>query len=497
MSPKTSRRGFLRGLGSAAAVGVTARAGRSEGPTGTRGKRRNIVFILTDDLRFDAIGGFGNPFFRTPQLDALARNGIWLENAFVTTSLCSPSRASILTGQYAHAHRVMDNRTRLSPEIAMFPRELQKAGYETAFVGKWHMGGASDAPRPGFDRWVSFRGQGVYNNPTFNVDGRKEKRRGYVTDLITDYAIDVIKARRSKPFMLYVSHKAVHADFQPVARYKDKYKGKAYPPPASMADVDENYRGKPDWVRRQRHSWHGVDGMYNKKRDFDTVVQEYAEALLALDEGVGRIVHALREQGQLDSTFLVFTSDNGFLFGEHGLIDKRVMYEPSIRVPLIVHCPELFAAGQRRAEMILNIDFAPTFIEAAGGAVPASMQGQSFFGLLSGTRRHWREDFLYEYFWERSYPQTPTVLGVRTDTHKFIQCHGVWDRYELYDLRADPDEMHNLLAEFRITTQGGTLDRLIATHARGDVKRIYDDMQRRLRRLLRETGCAAEPNWRT
>jgi N-acetylglucosamine-6-sulfatase len=495
MRQRTSRREFLTSLGVMVAVGLAGCACRAAMASTEAASKRNIVFILTDDQRFDAIGGFGNPFFETPQLDQLARNGIWFENAFVTTSLCSPSRASILTGLYAHKHRVLDNRTRLSPQLPTFPRELQKAGYETAFVGKWHMGGSSAAPRPGFDRWVSFRGQGVYTNPTFNVDGQTVKRKGYVTDLITDYAVDFIDLPHKKPFMLYISHKAVHADFQPVKRYKDKYKGKAYRHLKSMADTDANYRGKPDWVRRQRDSWHGVDGMYNKRRNLDTVIQQYAEALMALDESVGRIVRALTDRGLLESTLLVFTSDNGFLFGEHGLIDKRVMYEPSIRVPLIVHCPELFAGGQRREEMILNLDFAPTFLEVAGCTVPRSMQGRSFLGLLTGTCRDWRDDFLYEYFWERSYPQTPTVLGVRTQTHKLMQFHGVWDRYELYDLRRDPDEMHNLLGAFRISSEGGTLDRLIARRADGSVKAVYSDLRQRLRRLLEETGCAAEPRW--
>jgi arylsulfatase A-like enzyme len=262
-----------------------------------------------------------------------------------------------------------------------------------------------------------------------------------------------------------------------------------------MADTEENYAGKPDWVRAQRDSWHGVDGMYNGKREFDQVVQQTAEAILALDANVGRLVDALRAKGLLDSTLFVFTSDNGFQFGEHGLIDKRVMYEASIRIPLIVHCPELFEGGQRRDEMVLNIDFAPTFLEAAGCAVPETMQGRSFLGLLAGDQTDWRDDFLYEYFWERSFPQTPTVLGVRTRRHKFMQYQGLWDRYELYDLEHDPDEMHNLLADYRITTEGGTLDRLIASRADADLKPIYADLRKRLSRLLNETGCAPEPRW--
>ncbi len=448
-------------------------------------------------MRYDAVGAFGNPYWHTPRIDALARGGIWFENAFVTTSLCSPSRASILTGLYAHKHRVMGNAVRLDPKLPTFPRVLRGSGYRTAFIGKWHMGGSSGAPRPGFDRWVSFKGQGRYNDPTLNVDGEVVRAKGYVSDLITDYAEAFLREQsRDRPFMLYVSHKAVHADFQPMPRHEGAYKGKTYPYPRSMADTEANDRGKPEWVREQRDSWHGVDGIYNNRRDLDTVVRQTAEALMAVDESVGRIVDALKERGLLDSTLIVFTSDNGFQLGEHGLIDKRVMYEASIRVPLIAHCPELIRPGQRCDEMILNIDFAPTFIDLGGGTIPDSMQGRSFAGMLRGESVPWREGFLYEYFWERSWPQTPTILGVRTKRYKFIQTHGVWDKYELYDLQADPHEMNNLIGQFEITTEGGSLDHLIARRAKGEVKRVYMDMRRRLGKLLQENDCAAEPNWR-
>ncbi len=478
-----------------AASAVTAGAAE---PGPAKHATRSIVFILIDDMRYDAVGAFGNPYWHTPRIDDLARGGIWFENAFVTTSLCSPSRASILTGLYAHRHRVMSNAVRLDPSLPTFPREVQQAGYRTAFIGKWHMGGSSGAPRPGFDRWVSFKGQGRYNNPTLNVDGKPVKTEGYVTDLITDYAEAFLRTQtRDRPFLLYVSHKAVHADFQPMPRHEGAFKGKPYPYPESMADTEANYQGKPEWVREQRDSWHGVDGMYNNSRDLDTVVRQTAEALMAVDESVGRIVAALKERGLLDSTLIVFTSDNGFQFGEHGLIDKRVMYEASIRVPLIAHCPELIPAGRRCDEMILNVDFAPTFIELAGRSAPNSMHGRSFAPLLRGEQVTHREDFLYEYFWERSFPQTPTVLGVRTKRYKFIQTHGVWDRYELYDLQKDPHERHNLLGEFRLTTEAGSLDHLIARRAKGELKKTYMDLRRRLRRLQTETGCAPEPNWRT
>ncbi|MEK7795017.1 MAG: sulfatase [Candidatus Hydrogenedentota bacterium] len=460
-----------------------------------RAAPRNIVFILVDDMRYDALGVL-NLFFETPHLDALAKNGTLFKNSFVTTSLCSPSRASILTGQWAHTHRVLDNSTPLDPATPIFPSLLQGAGYETAFIGKWHMGGETDAPRPGFDRWVSFRGQGLYTNQTFNVDGKQTQTTGYNPDQITSFAVEFLERQHEKPFFLYVSHKAVHADFVPAERHLGSYEGKTWPRPGTMADTEENYRGKPDWVRKQRNSWHGVDGLYNKTVDFDVFVRKYAETLRAVDDSVGKIVAALKGQGLLDSTLLVFTSDNGFQFGEHGLIDKRTMYEASIRTPLIVHCPELLPAGNSRDEMVLNVDFGPTFLEAAGVAVPPTMQGRSFFGMLNGTRAAWRDAFVYTYFWERAFPQTPTVLGLRTDRYKLMRYHGIFDRYELYDLEQDPGETNNLVGEFYTTTQAGNVEqRILGTDVPPETKALFRELDARLNKELDALGCSREPNW--
>ena len=262
-----------------------------------------------------------------------------------------------------------------------------------------------------------------------------------------------------------------------------------------MADTEANYRGKPDWVRTQRDSWHGVDGMYGGRVDFDQFVEEYAEALMAVDDSVGRVVDTLDDLGLLDSTLLVFMSDNGFQFGEHGLIDKRTMYEASIRVPLIVHCPELFAGGQRRSEMLLNIDIAPTLLEAGGAPIPETMHGRSFQGLLTGASSEWRDAFLYEYFWERAFPQTPTVLGVRGDRYKLMRFHGIWDAYELYDLETDPDEMNNLLGDIRLETQALAIDRQIAARADPAIATLFANLSRRLDEILAETGALDEPTW--
>jgi N-acetylglucosamine-6-sulfatase len=485
-----SRREFLSRAGAAAGLSLSAAAADK-----TARAPQNIVFILIDDLRYDAMGFMGHPFLETPHLDALARDGMVFDRAFVTTALCSPSRATILTGMYAHRHGVFDNNTLLRDEFQTFPQLLQTAGYRTAFVGKWHMGGESDDPRPGFDHWVSFRGQGRYLDPTLNVNGERHQVKGYTTDLLTDEAVRFMNETHDRPFFLYLSHKAVHADFRPADRHAGRYADKTYPRPASMANTEDNYRGKPAWVREQRRSWHGVDGMYDKKVDYDDFTRAYAETMLAVDDSVGRIVETLRERKLLDSTLLVFTSDNGFLFGEHGLIDKRCMYEESIRVPLIVHCPELMPAGRRRLELVTNLDFAPTFLEFAGVAVPEDMQGASLMPLIRGEQPHWREAILYEYFWEDSFPQTPTVYGIRTDGYKLMEFHGIWDRFELYDLEIDPGEMNNLVADYVIETDSGATEQAILRKAPEELRTLFRNLHDRLLELLRQSGALRSPKW--
>jgi N-acetylglucosamine-6-sulfatase len=419
-------------------------------------RKRNLVLILTDDHRFDMMG-FLHPWLKTPNLDRLAKGGVHVQNAFVTTALCSPSRASILTGQYVHAHGVTDNVTALPPGLTTFPQVLQKHGYKTALIGKWHMGGDSDEPRPGFDRWVSFRGQGKYVDPTINRDGKREDMKGYVTDILADEAKQFIGENANQPFMLYLSHKAVHAEFTPAERHKGLYRNQQIPYPKSMADTEENYRGKPEWVRNQRNSWHGVDGMYNKTTNFDKFYRDYCETLMAMDDSVGAVYDELERRGLLNDTLIIYMGDNGFQFGEHGLIDKRTMYEASIRVPMIAHCPSMFGGGRKVTGMALNLDICPTMLEAAGAPLPPAVHGRSLLPLLRGDEKNWRTEFVYEYFWERDYPQTPSVIGLRTDEFSFMQYHGVWDLDELYDIRKDPDQMNNLLANVRTTTEGGRL----------------------------------------
>ena len=292
-------------------------------------KPRNVVFILTDDHRYDAMGFTGHPFLETPHLDSLAKNGAHIKNAFVTTSLCSPSRASILTGLYTHKHRVIDNNRLVPDGTIFFPQYLKRSGYSTAFIGKWHMGAANDDPRPGFDHWVSFRGQGNYLPPgpkyTLNVNGERVPQKGYITDELTDYAVEWLEQQTgsNKPFFLYLSHKAVHSNFTPAERHQNKYAHEdlSFLPDGSELSAEKN---APRWVRDQRNSWHGIDFSYHSDKGLDYLYRRYCESLLAVDDSVGRVLQQLKDMGIYDDTLVIYMGDNGFMWGEHGLIDKRV-----------------------------------------------------------------------------------------------------------------------------------------------------------------------------
>jgi N-acetylglucosamine-6-sulfatase len=410
---------------------------------------RNIIFILSDDHRYDFMGFHPNApeFLETPALDRMAAQGAHVRNAFVTTSLCSPSRASILTGQYAYRHEVVDNSRMIKEGAVFFPEMLQKAGYETAFIGKWHMGGHSDEPQPGFNRWVSFPGQGVYVDPEMNIDGQRRAMKGYMTDILSEFAMEWLEARDGrKPFFLYLSHKAVHAEFVPAPRHRGRYANAELKYPPTMANTERNFADKPKWVREQRYGWHGVDFMYHGAMNFDTFYRRYTETLLALDESVGRVLDHLEKSGLAKNTLVLYMGDNGFSFGEHGLIDKRHAYEESIRVPMLAWGPGLIAPGTKVDAMVLNVDVAPTLLDAASARTSATMDGRSFLPLLQGRKvGDWRNAFVYTYYWEYNFPHTPTVFALRDDRYKFMFYHGLWDQNELYDLQADPMERVNLI----------------------------------------------------
>jgi len=435
------------------------------------GKPRNIVFILSDDHRYDYMGFIGKvPWLKTPNMDRMAAEGAYIKNAFVTTSLCSPSRASILTGLYSHTHKVVDNSAPLPDGLTFFSQYLQKAGYQTGFFGKWHMGNDSGDPQPGFNQWEGFKGQGEYYNPRINTNGvwKQYKDNTYSTDLLTEHAIDFMKeqGKAEKQFFVYLSLKGVHGNFQPAKRHKGYYAHndlvipesfntphygiKQLPtinPKTGKAAHGKEYYGEnmsPNWVKNQRESWHGVDYSYNGRPWKDQVIN-YCETLMSVDESIGSVLDYLKDAGIDENTMVIYMGDNGFAWGEHGLIDKRQFYEESVRVPMLARCPELFKGGQVLEKMVQNVDIAPTILACAGLDKAKNMVGSSFIPLLQGKDIKWRNRIFYEYYWEYEFPQTPTMHGVRTDRYKYIRYYGIWDTDEFYDLKEDPNEMRNLI----------------------------------------------------
>jgi len=473
-----SRREFAAAIAAAPAVAQATRP-------------PNIVLILIDDLRWDVLGCAGHPWAKTPHLDQLAARGARFANAFVTTSLCSPSRASILAGQYMHAHGVRDNFTALPASLPTFPKILQQRGYRTAFLGKWHMGDAqlnrggedSDSPQPGFDHWVSFRGQGTYFNPLLNFNGERRMVEGYTTDILTQEAVRFLERQtQEQPFCLYLSHKAVHAGFEPAPRHRALYADREIVTPATA----EAREGKPQWLLRKRDvSRHGLRNLYVGEYTLPSLYRQYMQSLAAVDESVGAVQQALERGGFLNNTLVLFLGDNGFLLGEQGLVDKRVMHEPSIRIPLLAAWPGRIPAGTVRNELVLNLDIAPTIASAAGAAPPATMQGESLLGLFASPAAGWRKEFVYEYLWDWEAPHTPAVMGLRSETHSLMEYQGIWDVNELYDVRRDPGQLTNLLAGSETTTEAGGWLRRVKDPA---TRRLAGEMRARMVSILNATG---------
>jgi len=332
------------------------------------------------------------------------------------------------------------------------------------------MGNDTGDPQPGFDHWEGFNGQGEYWNPRINTNGDwiQYSDSSYVTDLITRHAIEFMKNQpKDKPFMVYLSHKGVHADFSPAKRHRGSYASKPLVIPRSyhipeygipsLPTIDsitrsalsgKDYYGQnmmPDWVKNQRESWHGVDYAYHGK-PWDDQVRNYCETLRSVDESIGAVLDYLEEAGLNENTLVIYMGDNGFAWGEHGLIDKRQFYEESVRVPMIIYCPGIAKGGKVIDNVVQNVDVAPTILDYAHLTKPPQMVGFSVLPLLKGDEVSWRDKIFYEYYWEYDFPQTPTMHGVRTDRYKYIRYHGVWDTNELYDLKEDPDETKNIIA---------------------------------------------------
>jgi arylsulfatase A-like enzyme len=428
----------------------------------------NFIVILVDDLRFDETGASGHPYMKTPNIDRLAAEGARLANAFHTTPLCSPNRACIVTGQYASRHGIIDNvgREAMSHRLANYHLELQRLGYETAHIGKWHMGNDA-SPRPGYDTWISFRGQGTIQDPVFFENGKEAQVRGYVTDLLNQRAVEFVARRRQKPFALFFAHKAVHPDVQQrqdgtidVAtmqgyvlpeRHKDLYRGCTYPPRPNVRPLDRVLKDKPAWkevfeIRSRPESRAFLDALHVGSQE---EVRERAAMMASVDEGVGMILEELKKQRILDNTCILFLGDNGFFFGEHGLgAERRFAYEEGIRTAFFVRYPKLAKPGTVLEPMVLALDIAPTLIELGGGKPGPQIQGLSLVRLLKGRpRAPWRKSFLVEYYNESAWPWIVgmSYKAVRTPKAKLIHWVHKEGVDELYDLLHDPYEITNVI----------------------------------------------------
>ena len=445
-----------------------------------RSTRPNILFIFSDDHATHAISAYGSKINQTPNLDRLAREGVLFRNAFVTNSICAPSRAVILTGKHSHLNGVYDNAVPFVSAQATFPALLQKAGYQTAIVGKWHL--KSDPT--GFDYWKVLPGQGDYYNPDFLTAKGRVRHTGYVTDIITDEALQWLETGRDreKPFMLLYWHKAPHRGWLPGPKHLTKYDDVQIPEPATLFD---DYAGRTSAAKTQtmtvaRHltdrdlklappangspltpdqlrEWNAAYGPKNEafraadpKGDdlvrwkYQRYIKDYLRTISSVDDNVGRVLDYLDRSGLAQNTIVVYSSDQGFYLGDHGWFDKRWMYDESLRTPLVVRWPGRVQAGQENRDLVQNLDFAQTFLEIAGVTAPAHMQGRSLVPLLQGrTPSDWRRSIYYHYY---EFPGPHSVVrhyGVRTDRHKLIHYYQIGE-WELFDLQKDPDELRSV-----------------------------------------------------
>ena len=445
------------------------------------GQRPNILFIMSDDHAAQAISCYGSKVNQTPNIDRLAKEGMRMDRVFATNSICTPSRATILTGKYSHLNGVpVFNRFDGSQPTAA--KLLQKAGYYTAMIGKWHLG--SDPT--GFDYWNILPGQGVYNNPVLYDRNGSKVYQGYATDIITDITIEALKNRpKDKPFFMMSHHKAPHREWTPDEKHRKMFENRHIPEPSNLRD---DYAGRTDALREQQQSvfrdlnrrdlklappaglsgaelrqWLAVkprevelDGDGVRKRltgreleewKYQRYMRDYLACVQSVDDNVGRVLEWLDSEGLSRNTVVIYTSDQGFFLGEHGLFDKRFMYEESLRMPFLVRWPGGIRPGTVSQAIGINCDFAPTFLDLAGQPAPADMQGRSFLPLWRGhTPRDWRKAMYYRYYHDPGDHNTRAHYGVRTATHKLIYF---WkkDQWECYDLIADPEEMHNIYAD--------------------------------------------------
>lgn len=441
----------LLGWGWAAGIGSAA-----EDSAAARRQRPNILFIMSDDHAAHAIGAYGSRINQTPNLDRLAREGVRFTNCFCTNSICGPSRAVILTGKYSHTNGYTRNETRFDGSQQTVAKLLQQAGYQTAMIGKWHLG--SDPT--GFDYWNILPGQGVYYDPVLIEMGQRTKHQGYVTDIITDSVLEFLQKRRDpgKPFFVMYHHKAPHRSWEPGPKHKNLYDDVTIPEPPTLFD-DWSNRSSAARTQEMTVARHltrtdlkqdppeGLFGAALVRWKYQRYLKDYLRCIASVDENVGRVLEYLDRSGLAGNTIVLYTSDQGFFLGDHGWFDKRFMYEESLRMPLLIRWPGRVKPGTVCDTMVLNLDFAETFLDCAGQAVPADMQGRSFRGILEGTPpADWRTSMYYRYY---EFPAVHSVqkhYGVRTDRYKLVHYHELGE-WELFDLRTDPEELKSVYSE--------------------------------------------------
>lgn len=429
--------------------------------------RPNILYIMADDHAAHAISAYGSRINQTPNIDRIAKSGVRMTNCFCTNSICTPSRAAILTGQYSHKNGVYTLNDRLDPNRNHVAKELQNAGYQTAMIGKWHL----ESDPTGFDYWNILPGQGVYYDPTFISGGKRTKYTGYCTDLIGDFTLDWLKKRDAKkPFFAMCHHKAPHRPWQPSPKYKDLFLDQTIPEPDNLFDhyegrarsvaavtmkVGEDMEIKTD-LKTEKPA--GLQGDALRKWAYQLYIKDYLRCIRSVDDNVGRLLDYLDAEGLASNTIVIYTSDQGFFLGDHGWFDKRLMYEESLRMPFLMRYPNVIRSGTVNRDMVLNIDFAPMFLDYAGARAPAEMQGRSFRANLEGhTPKDWRKAMYYRYWMHNtSDHHVPAHYGVRTDRWKLIYYYGkplgmtganppdTEPDWELFDVRNDPREMKNL-----------------------------------------------------
>ena len=449
------RRSVLQGLGgSAVGLALAGCVTSAPGPL----SRPNIIFIMTDDHAQSALSAYGNRILKTPNLDRIGHEGVRFNKAFVTNALCLPSRATYLTGLYSHAHGMTTNGEEsgftgepLLNNAATWPNLLRRSGYHTGVVGKWHV----NTPPAGYDYTAVLPGQGQYFDPEIDIQGQRRRGKGHTDDVIGEEALGFLRRRPAdRPFALLYQFKAPHRGWEPAPRFSKAFADIEIPAPPSLL---ESLASRPEALRksdmrladmpdfRKRGVRADLPEEERARLNYQHLVKDYYRVLLGVDENVGRLLDYLDREGLSENTLIVYTTDNGFFLGEHGLFDKRLMYEPSIRVPMLVRHPASIPAGRVNDQhFLLNVDVAPTFLEVAGAPSGPPMHGRSWLAIARGeSAPGWREDFLYQYF---EFPAAHCVRrhrGVRTRKWKLIH----WDypeAWELYDLEADPEESSNL-----------------------------------------------------